>query len=295
LLSHIELPSQLVSQPLAQLALLYLIPRHLAVLELFTCESIGNEPTLGQLPEQRGERSTFQRQLSNIAALEHSLREPAEMRRSVGNGMRQINLLLIPAAAFSLVLSKPITRLVYQHGNFGALENHRVSVALFWFAFSLPFGGINLLLTRTFFALQRPWIPTRYAAMNMVVDIIVSIALYQPLGIAGLVIGTAVANAVMTFLLFRRLTQGFDGRLEGPQTLMITVRILLASVIMAAVARLVWTLCEGVLGASLVAQIIAVGLAVAAATAVYARTILSMRVPEARQIQALVLSRLGRG
>ena len=32
--------------------------------------------------------------------------------------------------------------------------------ALFWFSFSLPFAGVNLLLTRTFFSLQRPWMPT---------------------------------------------------------------------------------------------------------------------------------------
>ena len=32
--------------------------------------------------------------------------------------------------------------------------------ALFWFAFSLPFSGWNLLLTRTFFSLQKPWLPT---------------------------------------------------------------------------------------------------------------------------------------
>ena len=31
-------------------------------------------------------------------------------------------------------------------------STHLVSIALFWFAFSLPFGGLNLLLTRTFFA-----------------------------------------------------------------------------------------------------------------------------------------------
>ena len=41
-----------------------------------------------------------------------------------------------------------------------AHSTHLVSIALFWFAFSLPFGGINLLLTRMFFAVQRPWIPT---------------------------------------------------------------------------------------------------------------------------------------
>ncbi len=93
-----------------------------------------------------------------------------------------------------MVLATPITRLVFQRGQFGAHSTHLVSIALFWFAFSLPFGGLNLLLTRTFFAVQRPWIPTRLAALNMVVDVIVSVALYKPLGIAGLVIGTAVGQ-----------------------------------------------------------------------------------------------------
>ena len=113
----------------------------------------------------------------------------------LGNGMRQINLLLIPSAALLMVLATPIMRLVYQRGQFNAQSTHLVSIALFWFAFSLPFAGVNLLLTRTFFALQRPWIPTALAAINMIVDIIVSVALYKPLGIAGLVIGTAIANS----------------------------------------------------------------------------------------------------
>jgi putative peptidoglycan lipid II flippase len=168
-------------------------------------------------------------------------------------------------------------------------------VALFWFAISLPFAGVNLLLTRTFFALQRPWIPTRLAAINMIVDIILSVGLYKPLGIQGLVIGTAVANMVMTYLQIQRLRVGFNGRLEGGQTLMITARIAIASVITAAIARGVWALLNGLLGQSILAQLISVGLAVAIAGAFYAKAVLTMRIPEARQIEALVLSRLRRG
>ncbi|HWF26673.1 MAG TPA: lipid II flippase MurJ, partial [Solirubrobacteraceae bacterium] len=221
-----------------------------------------------------------------------SAREPANMRRAVGTGMRQINLLLIPAAALMLVLATPIVRLIYQHGNFHAADTHRVSIALFWFAWSLPFAGLNLLLTRTFFAAQRPWIPTRLAGMNIIVDIIVSVILYKPLGIAGLVIGTAVANAVMTALQLQFLTIGLNGRLEGPQTLMITVRIVLASAIMAVVAWVVWKLVDAVVGTSVVGQLISVGLAMGAAGYAYARLVLAMRIPEARQIERLLLRRL---
>ena len=195
--------------------------------------------------------------LSRMAAR----RDANGMRKTIGNGMRQINLLLIPSSALMLVLATPITRLIYQHGTFHAGSTRLVSTALFWFAFSLPFAGVNLLLTRAFFALQRPWIPTKLAALNMVVDAIVSIALYKPLGIAGLVIGTAAANVVMTALQLYRLRIGFNGYLEGGQTLMITVRILVATAIMAAIALGVWAGLDRLLGRSLLAQIIAMAMA----------------------------------
>jgi putative peptidoglycan lipid II flippase len=221
-----------------------------------------------------------------------SRRDVNGMRRTLGNGIRQINLLMIPSAALIAVLATPIVRLVYQHGAFGTASTHYVSVALFWFAFSLPFAGVNLLLSRTFFALQRPWIPTKLAAINIVVDVIVSLALYQSLGIAGLIIGTLAANAVMTFLQVRRLRIGFNGHLELGHTTMITARILVATLIVTGVGYLIWAGLHRVLGLSLIAQIISVGVALAAAAGLYARLVLLMRIPEARQIESLIVGRL---
>jgi putative peptidoglycan lipid II flippase len=223
-----------------------------------------------------------------------SRRDVVSMRRAIGVGMRQINLLLIPASVFIIVLSTPIVRLVFQRGEFNAKSTHLVSIALFWFAFSLPFGGLNLLLTRVFFAVQRPWIPTKLAALNIVVDIIVSIALYKPFGIAGLIIGTVIANALMTALQLHRLRTGFNGRLEGAQTTMITARITLASVLLGVVSWLVWWILDGLLGASLPTQIVSVGAAAVAGVFVYVRAVFGMRVPEAHQVHRLIMSQLGR-
>jgi len=228
--------------------------------------------------------------LSRMAAR----RDVSDMRRTIGVGMRQINLLLIPSAMFLLVLSTPIVRLVFERGKFNATSTELVSEALFWFAFSLPFGGLNLLLTRVFFAVRRPWIPTRLAAMNIIVDIVVSIGLYKPLGIAGLIIGTVAANAVMAALQYHRLRIGFNGHLEGRQTIMITARILLASALLAGVAWGVWRVLDSALGVSLPAQIVSVGGAAAAGLLVYARAVLAMRIPEAHQVNRLIRAQLGR-
>jgi glucose dehydrogenase len=75
---------------------------------------------------------------------------------------------------------------------------------------------------------------------------------------------------------------------------MITSRILVATVLMAAVAWAVWLGIDHVVGRSLAAQIVSIGVALTVACALYAKTVLVMRVPEARQIQQLVMSRLSR-
>jgi putative peptidoglycan lipid II flippase len=217
------------------------------------------------------------------------------LRALTANGMRQIFLLLIPAAAATLVLATPITRLIYQHGHFGTSSTDLVSTALFWFAFSLPFSGVNLLLTRTFFSLQKPWITTGIAALNLTVNVAVSVALYKPFGIAGIVIGTAVSSAVMTLAQMHFLRRELHGRLEVRRTTVVFAEITYASALLAAAAYAVWYSLDGALGESVPAQIVSVGCGLAAGVAVYTAAVLALRIPEARQIQRLLAGRLGLG
>lgn len=228
--------------------------------------------------------------LSRLAARE----DLDGLRATMSTGVRQIFLLLVPAAAFTVVLSTPITRLVYQRGDFGPGSTHLVSEALFWFSFSLPFAGANLLLTRTFFSLKQPWIPTRLAAVNLVINTIISLALYKPLGIAGLVIGTAVASAGMTILQARALRTLLRGSLEGAATLAALLRITLASGLLAAAAYGTWRGLDSLLGRTLPAQVAAVGLAALVAIVVYGAAVLALRIPEAGQLERLVRARVGR-
>ncbi len=133
-----------------------------------------------------------------------------DLRATMANGMRQILFVLVPAAAAILVLSEPMIRLVYQRGAFDAAETTVVATALFWFAFSLPTNGLFLLLTRTFFGLQRPWIPTWIAAGNLAVTALGALALYH-LGVGGIVASTAIAttaSVVAQAVILRRLLGG---------------------------------------------------------------------------------------
>jgi putative peptidoglycan lipid II flippase len=229
--------------------------------------------------------------LSRFAAL-HDL---PGLRRTMASGARQIYLLLIPAAVFTAVLATPITRLVYERGDFGPHSTELVSSALFWFSFSLPFAGVNLLLTRTFFSLQRPWIPTALAVGNMAIDVAVSVALYKPLGIPGLVLGTVAGNVAMTLGQTWRLRDLLEGSLEGRRTLTAVVQMCAAAALLGLVSYGLWWLLDDLLGRALLAQIVAVGVALAVGVAVYVGAVLALGIPEARQIRALVKGRLKRG
>jgi putative peptidoglycan lipid II flippase len=214
-------------------------------------------------------------------------REYDDLRATMANGMRQIVLLLVPAAAAILVLSTPMIRLVYQHGDFGPHATDLVSTALFWFAFSLPFNGLFLLLTRTFFSLQRPWVPTAISGVNLAITAVAAALLYSPFGIGGIVAATVIATAVSVFaqtvVLRRQL-----GRLELGRLTWTTIRVCAAAAALAGVSYGVWYVLDQELGRGLVAQIVSLGAGLGAGAAVYAAGITALRIPEAHQIWRLL-------
>jgi putative peptidoglycan lipid II flippase len=226
-------------------------------------------------------------QLSRLA----SRSEHDQMRVVLGIGMRQIALLLVPAAAATIVLARPIVEVLYQRGEFDAESTDLVTTALAVFAISLPLSGWNLILTRTFFSLQRPWLPTTLAIGSLAVNVAVSLALY-PIGIEGVVLGTVVSNGALTALLAFRLRHELHG-LEGPRLLRSFAAMLLAAAALAVTAYGVHSGLDSLLGEGLIAQIVALAAALAAGGAVYGAIVLALRLPEARQILDLLRGRMG--
>jgi len=213
-----------------------------------------------------------------------------DLRATLANGMRQILFVLLPAAAAVLALSEPMIRIVYQRGAFDAAETTLVATALFWFAFSLPTNGLYLLQTRTFFSLQRPWMATGLAGMDLVVSTLAAWALYKPFGTGGIVAGTGIgttAAAVAQAVVLRRELGGLElGRL-----LSTTIRITIGSLALAAASYGVWHLLDSALGRGLAAQIISLGAGLAVGAVVYLGVARLLRIAELEQIMRLLRRR----
>jgi putative peptidoglycan lipid II flippase len=213
-----------------------------------------------------------------------------DLRRTMANGVRQVCLLLIPSAVLMAVLAEPITRLVYQRGAFNGEATDLVTTAMVWWSISLPFQGISLLFSRTFFSLQQPWLTTGLSLANLLVNVAVAGALYGPLGIGGIVLGTVSGTIVMCVaqgLVLRRELSGVEGR----RTLAAAARMLVAAALLAGVSYGAWYGVDAVAGRSLIGQIASVGTGLMAGVAVYGAVVWAMGIPEARQIRTLLPGR----
>ena len=215
------------------------------------------------------------------------------LRRTMANGVRQIAMLLIPSAVIMAVLAEPITRLVYERGEFDAAATDLVAEAMLWWAVSLPFQGINLLYARTYFSLQKPWTTTALAGVNLVINAAAAAALYKPLDVAGIVIGTVIGTVGMTIAQGYLLRPDLGG-VEGRETLAAGGYMLVAGAAMGIVSWATWAVLDDVLGRAFVAQAVAVGMAITIGLAIYAALVRAMELDEARQIQRLFAGRFRR-
>ena len=130
--------------------------------------------------------------------------------------------------------------------------------------------------------------------LSLVVNAIVSLALYGPFGIAGIVIGTGVSSAVMTLAQMYFLRRELHGRLDARRTLIAVSQISVASALLAGASYGTWYLLDEALGVGLIAQVVTVGVALLVGFVVYALAVRALRVPEARQIERFVRGRLTR-
>jgi putative peptidoglycan lipid II flippase len=207
-------------------------------------------------------------------------------RSTVGLGLRQIAFLLVPASVVAAVLAEPIVRLVYQRGAFGPGQTPVVADALAAFSLGLMFNGAMLMLNRGFFSLQSPWIPTTVALGNLALNAVLDAAFYR-FGTWGIPLATSLVNiagtALLLILLRRRLR-----RIEFAQTASAAGRIIVASALLAGISYGIWRGVDEALGRALWAQVVSLGIALAAGTAAY---LVSCRLLGVRELNALLALR----
>jgi putative peptidoglycan lipid II flippase len=154
-------------------------------------------------------------------------------------GLRLILIINVPAAAGLALLSRPIVRLLYEHGKVDATGAHDIAVLLAIFAIGLPFFSIVNLTIRAFYAVKDISTPVRIAAVDFAINVVVSLALMRWLGVPGLVLASTAAIIAQSLLFRRALRRRFPDVKLG--TLLPTLgKILAGTAVMAVVVEGSW-------------------------------------------------------
>jgi putative peptidoglycan lipid II flippase len=222
--------------------------------------------------------------LSRYAADARATGDYDGFRATVGAGLRQIAFLLVPAAVVSAVLAEPIVRLLFQRGAFHPNQTPVVASALAAFSAGLVFNGAMLMLNRAFFSLQSNWVPTWIALGNLFLNGVLDYVLGKWVGVWGIPLATAICNIAGAWALLAVL-RGRIRRVDGGAIASTTIRVAVASAVVAAVSWTVWRPLDAALGRTFPAQVVSLGSALAAAVAVY---LLSCRLLQVREMDAVL-------
>ena len=155
------------------------------------------------------------------------------LRSTLGETLRAVLALTVPAALGLMLLGRPLLQLLYQRGAFDAAATDAVFVALRFYAIGLVGHACLELAARTFFAQEDTITPLLIAAGSAAVNIGLGIVLMGPLGHGGLALANSLAVSAEVLVLLLILRRRLDG-VEGKQTLLEMGRVLVATVVMGA-------------------------------------------------------------
>ncbi len=165
--------------------------------------------------------------LSELAAR----RDLAGLRTTLGETMRAVLALAVPATVGLILLGRPLLAVIYQRGAFDAEATEAVFAALRFFALGLVGHTTLELVARTFFAQQDTLTPLWVAAAAAALNVGLGLVLMGPLGYGGLALANSVAVTVEVLILLALLRPRLHG-VEGRRTLMALTRILAAATVM---------------------------------------------------------------
>ena len=120
-------------------------------------------------------------------------------------------LLTIPAAVALFVLANPLISVLFQRGAFTAADVPPTAMALAIFSLGLPAFVIQKVFQPGYFARQDTKTPMRFAAINFVINVVASLALFalfSRIGVMphlGIAIATTLAGWVNALQLWRGL------------------------------------------------------------------------------------------
>ena len=163
----------------------------------------------------------------------------AAVHKSQNRSLEFALMLTLPASIALFLIPTPIIQVLFERGAFDLNDTSATALALSAFAWGLPAFVLIKVFSPAFFAREDTKTPMRFAGVSMVVNVVLSLALFYALKLNGIMphlgiaIATTVAGWVNALLLWRALAKNgqfeFDAQLKRNLPLIILASLLMGA------------------------------------------------------------------
>jgi putative peptidoglycan lipid II flippase len=213
-----------------------------------------------------------------------------EFKETLRQVMGLVILLVFPMMVGLIVLRIPVVRLLFERGAFDATATGNTAFALAFYSMGLVALGIQLLITRAFYALKDTLTPMCVTLLMVVLNIFFNWLLIKPLAHGGIALGTAlsinIGAIILAYLLWRKI-----GAFGGKRLLATFWKCGVAALIMGII--LIFGI-RFLHGSGFLRQAAELGILISAGAMVYFVLIYWLRVEELRTGLGFVRRRLAR-
>lgn len=136
-----------------------------------------------------------------------ALKDMEKLKGTILFSLKVIFFILLPACIGLMVLSTPITRLLFERGAFKSDSTLLTSKTLFYYAIGLVACGGGALLSSAFYALQDTKTPLKIAIASFAVNLGLNLWLMWPLKVGGLALANSIStifNCIMLYAFLRK-------------------------------------------------------------------------------------------
>jgi len=180
--------------------------------------------------------TSFSTAVFPILAHKASIADHESFSSYLTRSMRVIIYLLAPSTVIFILLRAQIIRLILGSGKFGWSDTKMAALTLGWFSFSLVAQGLIPLFAKAFYARHNTKTPTIISVISIILSIVIAYPLARSMGVAGLALSFSIGsyfNAILLYFLLYKISP----EIFSWQIIVSTLKILLASAVMAVVVR----------------------------------------------------------
>jgi len=130
-----------------------------------------------------------------------------DLRNQVSRMFRMVLFLFLPVTIFTILNAEPLTRLLYERGQFRLADSVVTSRVLMLYGIGILPNALAVILLRCFYAVQDTITPLLAETVDLVFYAIVATTLTRHFGIEGLAIARGLSFFVVTAILMRVLSK----------------------------------------------------------------------------------------